>query len=147
MQFCKANLCCYVRFREKRLSPAKPFFWSVFCNSSENCTIWPWGGFTGTSTLGKLVLTHTWMLQKICFFRGTHMCWWSINQMHSIIRTWLLLILLIPVEAVSMYFQCNVIPVVIGWEVRQEKSHSTGKFAKVKPHNSPVVIGWQNWMF
>lgn len=54
------------------------------------------------------MLTQTWMLQSSSFpkpllFWGGHTCWWSLNRLHVISGAWLLLTILIPVEAVKVH--------------------------------------------
>lgn len=50
----------------------------------------------------KFLLTHTWMLQTSKLLKLLPSCWWSINQRHLISNTWLLLSLLIPMDAVRL---------------------------------------------
>lgn len=93
-----------------------------FCYISENCIFWPWDKFTETLTPGKtgscaacflfvnyfshctndglqivcIVCSTPANCQTFCFYRGARTRWGSINQVHLISSTWLLLTALIP---------------------------------------------------
>ena len=47
--------------------------------------------------------------KSFCFYRGVPTYWWSVNQMHLIISTWLILTFLIPKDAVRMDLVCHTL--------------------------------------
>lgn len=107
-------------------------FFFFFYNFSEQCMVWPWGEFLGTSTPGKISNFHLWIIFLIVewetwnylerSFKPFPDWWvaktwmlqnsklqklllyiyrWSVNQVHLISSTWLLVTLVISMEAIK----------------------------------------------
>lgn len=89
MQLCQSKLCCYVLFREKRISPLKQAVcvksfsnctvmntftlrcssWG-FCSISEHWSVWPWVEFSGMSTSGKCKIVLSYNPSQKMFFKN-----------------------------------------------------------------------------
>lgn len=118
MQLCKPMFCCHVLFRKKVLSSNnKPYLfilflivlsWTLtFSMLTKTCRVWNvalgffavylsfarlnWVEFAWTSTPGKNAPDQQTDKNFLRCFAGAQTGWWSVNQVHVISSTWLLL--------------------------------------------------------
>lgn len=130
MQLCKPMFCCHVLFRKKVLSSNnKPYLfilflivlsWTLtFSMLTKTCRVWNvvlgffavylsfarlnWVEFAWTSTPGKNAPDQQTDKNFLRCFAGAQTGWWSVNQVHVISSTWLLLNLWLSVEVLRLY--------------------------------------------